>query len=74
MKDKGIGRQFTTEQLLKIIGEGSYDLGYHDGLCEVLERLKRSADICRRDGSPWELNEGYVEKWAEEEFDIDLKK
>ena len=74
MKNKGIGRQLTTEQLLKIIGEGSYDLGYHEGMCEVLEKLKTAADLCRRDGSPWELNEGQVEQWAKEEFNIDIKK
>lgn len=63
-----MGKQFTTEQLLKIVGEGSYDLGYHDGMCHVLEKLV--SDV--REGSFYSKEEA-IEDWAKEKFNIDIK-
>ena len=69
-----IGKQFTTEQLLKIVGEGSYDLGFHEGQCSVLVKLKECIKMCDDEGEPWKLEvSGELEKWAKEEFDIDIK-
>lgn len=69
-----IGKQFTTEQLIKIVGEGSYDLGFHDGISHVLEKLKEAAILCEKESEPWTLTEDELKKWAVEEFNIDIKK
>lgn len=69
-----VGKQLTTEQLLKIVGEGSYDLGFHDGVCHVLEKLKEGVILCEEEGGPWVLTEEELKKWAIEEFNINIIK
>lgn len=70
----GIGKQLSTEQLLKIVGEGSYDLGFHEGQSNVLIKLKEAIKMCEDEGEPWKLEaSGELEKWAKEEFNIDIK-
>ena len=73
-KNKGIGRQFSTEQLLKIVGEGSYDLGFFEGQCNVFFKWKEAIKKCEDEEEPWKLEaSGELEKWAKEEFNIDIK-